>query len=80
MLSDAAAFAPDELSCSTAALEANRPLCLLVPAQVVTVPYGTAFDHLRVADEVHFKFERCLKALGPQVRTEIKQTAVACVR
>lgn len=35
--------------------------------QVVAVPYGTSFDHLRVADEVHFKFERCLKALGPQV-------------
>ncbi|PRW32674.1 plant MCA23-20 [Chlorella sorokiniana] len=35
-------------------------------ALVVAVPYGTSFDHLRVADEVHFKFERCLKALGPQ--------------
>lgn len=30
------------------------------------MPYATSFDHLRVADEVHFKFERCLKALGPQ--------------
>lgn len=29
------------------------------------MPYATSFDHLRVADEVHFKFERCLKALGP---------------
>jgi hypothetical protein len=35
--------------------------------QVVAVPYATSFDHLRVSDEVHFKFERCLKALGPQV-------------
>ncbi|PSC76402.1 plant MCA23-20 [Micractinium conductrix] len=33
---------------------------------VVAVPYATSFDHMRVADEVHFKFERCLKALGPQ--------------
>ena len=32
----------------------------------MAVPYGTSFDHLRVADEVHFKFERCLKSLGPQ--------------
>lgn len=29
------------------------------------MPYATGFDHLRLADEVHFKFERCLKALGP---------------
>lgn len=35
-------------------------------ALIVAVPYGTSFDHLRVADEVHFKFERCLKALGAQ--------------
>jgi hypothetical protein len=34
--------------------------------QIVAVPYGTSFDHLRVADEVHFIFERCLKSLGPQ--------------
>ncbi len=39
----------------------------LLTLQVVAVPYATSFDHLRVADEVHFKFERCLKALGPQV-------------
>ncbi|KAI7841224.1 hypothetical protein COHA_005188 [Chlorella ohadii] len=48
---------------------AYRPLLEALAARgalVVTVPYGTAFDHLRVADEVHFKFERCLKALGPQ--------------
>ena len=32
----------------------------------MAVPYGTSFDHLRVADEVHYKFERCLKSLGPQ--------------
>ena len=44
----------------------THPPSLMSP-QVVAVPYGTSFDHLRVADEVHFKFERCLKALGPQV-------------
>lgn len=34
--------------------------------QIVAVPYATGFDQLRLADEVHFRFERCLKALGPQ--------------
>ncbi|KAI3423953.1 hypothetical protein D9Q98_009787 [Chlorella vulgaris] len=46
-----------------------RPLLEALAARgalVVAVPYATSFDHLRVADEVHFKFERCLKALGPQ--------------
>lgn len=47
--------------------------------QVVTVPYGTGFDHLRVADEVHFKFERCLKALGPAaIRLQVRRPAVGC--
>lgn len=32
---------------------------------MVAVPYATGFDHLRVADEAHARFERCLKALGP---------------
>ncbi|EFN50941.1 hypothetical protein CHLNCDRAFT_141599 [Chlorella variabilis] len=49
---------------------AYRPLLEGLAARgalVVAVPYATSFDHLRVADEVHFKFERCLKALGPQL-------------
>lgn len=39
------------------------PACF---SQIVAVPYATGFDQLRLADEVHFRFERCLKALGPQ--------------
>lgn len=37
-----------------------------LPVQIVAVPYATGFDQLRLADEVHFRYERCLKALGPQ--------------
>jgi hypothetical protein len=38
-------------------------------ALVVATPFATSFDHLRTADEVYFKFSRCLKALGPQAQT-----------
>lgn len=32
---------------------------------VVATPYQTAFDHLRVADEAQYKFDRAIRALGP---------------
>lgn len=34
--------------------------------QVIATPYQTNFDHLRIADEVQFKFDRALRALGPE--------------
>lgn len=33
---------------------------------VITTPYNTSFDHLRIADESQFKFDRALRALGPE--------------
>jgi hypothetical protein len=32
---------------------------------IVATPFSTSFDHLRVADEVQYKFDRALAALGP---------------
>lgn len=48
---------------------AYRPLLEALASRgvaVVAVPYSTSFDHLRVADEVQYKFERAMGAL--QVR------------
>lgn len=36
--------------------------------QVVAVPYATSFDHLRIADEVQYKFDRCMKGIDPEVQ------------
>lgn len=33
---------------------------------VVTTPYATSFDHLRIADDCHMLFDRCVSALGPE--------------
>ncbi len=35
------------------------------PPQVIATPYSTNFDHLRIADEAQFKYDRALRALGP---------------
>lgn len=35
--------------------------------QVIATPYNTSLDHLRVADETQFKYDRCLRSLGPEV-------------
>lgn len=37
-------------------------------ALIVATPFPTSFDHLRTADEIYFKYSRCLKALGPQAQ------------
>ncbi|KXZ42420.1 hypothetical protein GPECTOR_149g30 [Gonium pectorale] len=34
---------------------------------VVATPYSTSFDHLRIADEAQFKFDRAMRALAPQL-------------
>ena len=34
------------------------------PLQVIATPYSTGFDRTRIADEVQFKFDRCLRALA----------------
>lgn len=44
--------------------------CLLVLApstQVITTPFETGFNHLRISDELQFKYDRCFKAMGPEV-------------
>lgn len=30
---------------------------------IIATPYASGFDHLRIADEAQFKFDRCLRAL-----------------
>ncbi|KAG2486357.1 hypothetical protein HYH03_014938 [Edaphochlamys debaryana] len=32
---------------------------------VIATPYSTSFDHLRIADEAQFKFDRAIRALAP---------------
>lgn len=32
--------------------------------QVVAVPFSTGFNHMRIADEVNYKFGRCMAALA----------------
>lgn len=31
---------------------------------MIATPYGASFDHLRIADEAQFKFDRCMRALS----------------
>ena len=50
-------------------LHTVSPQTLLKTPQVVTTPFATSFDQLRAADEVNYKFERALQALGPQAAT-----------
>jgi alpha-beta hydrolase superfamily lysophospholipase len=38
-----------------------------LPWQVIATPFGTSFDHLRIADEVQYKFDRCCKALQAEM-------------
>uniref|UniRef100_A0A7N0U8M9 Uncharacterized protein n=1 Tax=Kalanchoe fedtschenkoi TaxID=63787 RepID=A0A7N0U8M9_KALFE len=35
---------------------------------VIATPYASGFDHLYIADEVQFKFERCIRALHETVQ------------
>jgi hypothetical protein len=47
---------------------AYRPLLEALASRgvlVIATPFSTSFDHLRVADEVQYKFDRALGALGP---------------
>ncbi|XP_023763864.2 uncharacterized protein LOC111912365 [Lactuca sativa] len=37
-------------------------------ALVIATPYASGFDHFFIADEVQFKFDRCLRALNETVR------------
>lgn len=30
---------------------------------IIATPYASGFDHLRIADEAQFKFDRCMRAL-----------------
>lgn len=34
---------------------------------VITTPFATSFDHLRIADECQFRFDRCCRAIAPDV-------------
>uniref|UniRef100_A0A0D6R4U2 DUF1350 domain-containing protein n=1 Tax=Araucaria cunninghamii TaxID=56994 RepID=A0A0D6R4U2_ARACU len=35
---------------------------------VIATPFASGFDHLRIADEVQFKFDRCIRILQDDVR------------
>ena len=30
---------------------------------IIATPFASGFDHLRIADEVQFKFDRCIRVL-----------------
>jgi|AntAceMinimDraft_1070359.scaffolds.fasta_scaffold66453_1 hypothetical protein len=34
---------------------------------VVATPFGIGFDHLRIADETQFRFDRCIRTLSDEV-------------
>lgn len=51
---------------TTAWTQPHHALHIVLPhswLQVITTPFGTSFDHLRIADEVQYKFDRCAQAL-----------------
>jgi hypothetical protein len=34
---------------------------------VIATPFGIGFDHLRIADEAQFRFDRCIRTLSDEV-------------
>lgn len=35
---------------------------------VIATPFGVGFDHLRIADEAQFRFDRCIRVLSEEVQ------------
>ena len=44
----------------SAAHSRSAPLCAL---QIIATPFSTSFDHLAIADEIHYKFQMGMAAL-----------------
>jgi hypothetical protein len=42
-------------------------LCARSGHVIIATPYVTQFDHLRVADEAQFTFDRAFRALAPRL-------------
>lgn len=42
--------------------------------QVITTPFSTGFNHLRIADEIHYKWDRCVN--NPWIAAEIKNLPI----
>jgi hypothetical protein len=38
---------------------------------VIATPYASGFDHFFIADEVQFKFDRCLRNLDEPVSSTV---------
>jgi hypothetical protein len=52
-------------------------------ALVIATPYASGFDHFFIADEVQFKFDRCLRNLDEPVSKAIcliNQDPVHCTK
>ena len=49
-------------------LACSRTLC--AAAQVIATPFSTGFNHLRIADEIHYKWDRCIhnSIIASQIR------------
>jgi hypothetical protein len=50
---------------------------------VIATPYASGFDHFFIADEVQFKFDRCLRNLDEPVSKTIcliNQDSVHCTK
>jgi len=42
--------------------------------QVIATPFSTGFNHLRIADEIHYKWDRCIHS--PMIASEIRNLPV----
>lgn len=47
---------------------------LCVALQVIATPFSTGFNHLRIADEIHYKWDRCIHS--PMIASEIRNLPV----
>lgn len=45
-----------------------------VTLQIIATPFSTNFDHLRIADEIHYKWDQCIH--NPAIAMEIKDLPV----
>ena len=52
----------------------NVPNCICGCFQVIATPFSTNFNHLRIADEIHYKWDRCIH--NPVIAAEIKDLPV----
>ena len=50
------------------------PPANVVSVQIIATPFSTNFNHLRIADEIHYKWDRCIH--NPVIAAEIKDLPV----